>query len=98
MGQSFSNYRFVTIKSFKSSEKLNWEDIIKFISDIQNIKLNESNDFMKKLKENMKLVYFSKFSKCLPDHLLAEALSERSFDFQGLVLEIKNNKINVMKN
>ena len=97
LGQSSSNYKFITIKSFKSSEKLNWDDIIRFISDIQNIELNESNDFIKKLKEKMKLVYFSKFSKCLPNHLLAEALSERSFDFHGLVSEIQNNKIEIMK-
>lgn len=76
---------------------MNWEDIVRFISDIQNIELNESNDFIKKLKEKMKLVYFSKFSKCLPNHLLAEALSERSFDFHGLVSEIQNNKIEIMK-
>jgi hypothetical protein len=52
---------------------------------------------MEKLKENMKLVYFSKFAKCLPDQLLAESLIERSFDFRGLISEIQNNRIKVMK-
>ncbi len=97
LGQSSSNYKFVTIKSLKSPEKLNWENIIRFISDMQNINLNETNEFIKKLKENLKPVYFSKFSKCLPDHLLTEALSERSFDFHGFVAEIQNNKIEEMK-
>jgi len=98
LGKSSSNYKFITIKSFNSSEKLKWENIFAFISDLKNIDLKEPNIFMKKLKEDMKLVYFSKFAKCLPDQLLAESLSERSFDFQGLISEIQNNRINVMKN
>ena len=97
LGKSSSNYKYVTIKSFKSSEKLNWEDIFRFISFLQKTDLNKSNNFMIKLKENMKLVYFSKFAKCLSDQLLAESLSERSFDFQGFISEIQNNIIKVIK-
>lgn len=97
LGKSSSNYKYLTIKSFNSSEKLNWKDIIDFISELKNIDSKESNKFMKKVKEDMTLFCFSKFAKCLPDQLLAESLSERSFDFHGLVSEIKNNKIDVME-
>ncbi len=97
LGQSSSNYKFITIKSVRNTEKLNWEAIIKFISNIQNIEFDKTSNLMKKIESNMKIVYFSKFAKCLPDHLLVEALSERSFDLQGLFLEIKSNKINVIK-
>ncbi len=97
LGQSSSNYKCLTIKSFNSSEKLNWKDILNFISDLKNIDFKESNKFMEKLKKDIKLVYFSKFAKCLPDQLLAESLSERSFDFRGLISEIQNNRIKVMK-
>jgi ATP-dependent Lhr-like helicase len=97
LGQSSSNFKCLTIKLFNSSEKVNWKDILDFISELKNIDFKESNKFMEKLKEDMKLVYFSKFAKCLPDELLAESLSERSFDFQGFISEIQNNRIKVMK-
>ncbi len=93
LGKSSSNYKCLTIKSFNSLEKLNWKDIIDFISELKDIDSKGSKKFMEKVKENMKLFCFSKFAKCLPDKLLAESLSERSFDFQGLVSELSLNNL-----
>lgn len=97
LGKSSSNYKYVTIKSLKSSEKLNWDDIFDFITELKDLNIDDSNKFLKKLEENIKLVYFSKFAKCVPDHLLVEAISERSFDFKGLISELKVNQIKVVR-
>jgi hypothetical protein len=95
---SSSNYKYLNIKSCNTSERINWKSIIDFITDLNDLNTNESNKFVNKLKENIKLTYFSKFSKCLSDQLLAESLLERSFDFKGLQSELQNNDIRVIKN
>jgi ATP-dependent Lhr-like helicase len=98
LGLSSSNYKYLNIKSCNTSERINWKSIIDFITDLNDLNTNESNKFVNKLKENIKLTYFSKFSKCLSDQLLAESLLERSFDFKGLQSELQNNDIRVIKN
>ena len=54
---------------------------------------NNKLEYQKKLKESIRLVPFSKFSKCLPKNLWLEALYERLFDFNGLLNEININTI-----
>jgi len=93
LGKSSSNYKFITIKSKKSTKKLNGEDILKFLSDIKNININDSYEFQNRIKEDLRLVHFSKFTRCLPDSLIAEAMLERSFDFNNLISELQKIKI-----
>lgn len=98
LGRSASNYKSITIKSNKHIQTLNWEDILNLIYELKSSPLEKSNKFVDKLKEQIKLIYFSKFARCLNDNLLSEVLIERSFDYEGLISEIQNNEIQVFKN
>ena len=97
LGKSSSNYKFITVKSKDPSKILNRERILDFLSDIKNIDLENSSEFLDKIKEDLKLVNFSKFSRCLPDSLIAEAMIERSFDFNNFVSELQKIKIKEIK-
>ncbi len=98
LGQCSSNYKYIAIKPYKSSEVLSWDGIFEFITELKEYNFIEPNIFMDKLKEKMSLVHFSKFTKCLPKNLIAESLSEKSFDFNSLILELRNVEINRTSN
>jgi len=71
------------------------ESIIAFISDLKHKSTERTGLFLRKLDENNSPVFFSKFGKCLPDHLTATTLAERSYNFQGLIDELNKNQIEI---
>ncbi len=93
LGNCVSNYKSLTIKPIRSSEKINSEAVLNFISELKDFDSDKKSEIWDKVKENMKPVYFSKFTKCLPEKLRTEALSERSFDYCGLLSELKRIEI-----
>ncbi len=97
LGKATSNYKSINIKFTESERNVSPENILNFIEGIISVSKNSSNQYLDSLNKSLRLVYFSKFAKCLPDNLLAETLSERSFDFNGLFSELRNNQIKVFK-
>ncbi|MGV8137071.1 MAG: DEAD/DEAH box helicase [Mangrovibacterium sp.] len=93
LGKASSNYKSVIIKPFDSDSKVNVDSLIAFISDLKH--KSTEGLFLRKLDENTSPVFFSKFGKCLPDHLTATTLAERSYNFQGLIDELNKNQIEI---
>ena len=76
-------------KAVKDKNILN--DLI--INFLYKLKLKDSNsiyDLESELSKEIRLPFFSKFVKCLPNHLWYEAVAERLFDFEGLINELNN--------
>jgi len=97
IGIATSSYHSISIKkAVKDQNKLN-EIILAFLNKIKAIDRSSIHKLEYKLSEEMRLAVFSKFVKCLPDNLWYEALAERIFDFDGLITELKSNKIELIK-
>jgi ATP-dependent helicase Lhr and Lhr-like helicase len=95
IGNASSNYKSVTINFIKLNPHENIEAINAFISELKQVSTNSSEKYLKKLEVNISPVFFSKFSKCLPENLIAVTLAERSYDLNGLISELINNQIEV---
>lgn len=98
IGKATSSYSDITVK-FKddSIEKIH-EKLSKLIKTLQTSSQEELLMFDNLIKKSLRLIPFSKFAKCLPKHLWAEALSERVFSFDGLLKEIESSTIVYNKN
>ena len=95
LGNACSSYKTITVKT-KISNIVAIEDVLlKLFTELRSDSLNIASQANQLLMNSLRLISFSKFSKCLPDNLCAEALSERVFDYKGLVREVKNNKIEI---
>jgi ATP-dependent Lhr-like helicase len=97
IGNASSNYKSVIIKSIKSEPKVNIESFIAFLSELKHESGNSSNNYSIQLEEHTSPVFFSKFGRCLPENLVAVTLAERSYNFNGLISELKNNQIEILK-
>jgi ATP-dependent helicase Lhr and Lhr-like helicase len=95
IGNASSNYKSIIIKSIILNPHKNIEAIITFISELKQVSINSSDQYLRKLEENIPPVFFSKFGKCLPDKLIAVTLAEKSYDFNGLISELKNIQIEI---
>lgn len=97
IGKASSSYENITIKNTDISKDEMQERISKLFSTMQTSSQNDLELFANLLKKSFRLVPFSKFAKCLPETLWAEALSERVFDFEGLINEVKSCKLEYFK-
>ena len=95
LGKASSNYKSVIIKPFDSGLNVNIDSIMTSISDLKHKSAGNTDLFLRKLDENTSPVFFSKFGKCLPNHLTAATLAERSYNFQGLIDELNTNQMEI---
>lgn len=97
IGIGTSSYQSISIKKAdKDQSKLN-ESILVFLNKIKAIDKSSVHKLEYELSEEIRLAVFSKFVKCLPDNLWYKALAERIFDTDGLLVELKSTKIELIK-
>jgi ATP-dependent Lhr-like helicase len=93
IGIATSSYKSISIKKAeKDQSKLN-EIVLAFLNNIKAINRSSIHDLEYELSEEVRLAIFSKFVKCLPENLWYKTLAERIFDFDGLLTELKSNKL-----
>lgn len=98
IGIATSSYQSVSIKKAEQDQsKLN-EIILAFLNKIKTVDRNSIHELEDELSGEVRLTVFSKFVKCLPENLWYEALAERIFDFNGLLTELKSNKLELIEN
>lgn len=95
LGNACSSYKTITVKTKISNITAIKDVLLKLFSELRSDSLKITSQASQLLINSLRLTTFSKFSKCLPDNLCAEALSERVFDYRGLVREVKSNKIEI---
>ena len=93
IGAATSSYQKVTIKKADKDQSKLRDSIVTFFKKIMNFDEDNILDLESELFSEVRLSVFSKFVKCLPDNLWYEAMAERIFDFEGLLLELKRNRI-----
>lgn len=95
--QTSSSYKSIVLKSIQSDQKLNFNNVLTFIDTLKNGSLDNSEKFIRELEVNTKSMFFSKFVRCLPENLISASISEKAFDFEGLVKELKTNTLQIIK-
>ena len=93
LGKASASYKCINVKTNLNNDKTIYNELLKLFNDIKSDSLGNHSHLELLLKKSLRLAPFSKFSKCLPNNLWAEALSERVFDYKGLITELRNNKI-----
>ncbi|MCK4764916.1 MAG: DEAD/DEAH box helicase [Candidatus Aminicenantes bacterium] len=92
-----SSYKRVEIKSSINDAEQTTRNIFDLLTYVKSMGPVELERLGKKLTQELRLIAFSRFSKCLPKNLFSEALGERSLDIDGLRRELKNNKLEIKK-
>ena len=93
IGKATSSYKSIIIKkAINDRSKLN-EMIFALLYNLNSIDKSSMKSLESELFKKVRLAVFSKFVRCLPDNLWYEAMAERIFDFEGLIDELKLNKI-----
>lgn len=95
--QTSSSYKSIVLKSIQYDQKLNFNNILTFIDTLKDGTLENSEKFIHELEVNTKSMFFSKFVRCLPENLISASISEKAFDFEGLVKELKTNTLQIIK-
>ncbi len=97
IGVATSSYQTVSLKKAEKHQSELGEIILTYLNEIKSIDMNSIQELEKRLSEEIRLAVFSKFVKCLPESLWYDALAERIFDFNGLMSELRLNKIELIK-
>jgi ATP-dependent Lhr-like helicase len=92
IGMASSSYQRVFIKKTAKDQIELKDKILKFLYRLKSINIDSIGHLENELSKGIRLAVFSKFVRCLPENLWYEAISERIFDFKGLIKELKSVK------
>jgi len=93
IGTATASYQKVSIKKADKDQNKLKEVIVTFFNKLKSFHANDIAELESELFSEMRLSFFSKFVKCLPEELWYEAMAERILDFEGLLLELNRNAI-----
>ncbi len=95
LGKPVTNYYSIVIKPTDKERAIDFKSIMELIERLKNASNEGLNQFRNFLKKNITKKFPSKFSKLLPDNLIAEIIFENSYDFDGLVKDLMENTVEI---
>ncbi len=96
IGEVTSNYRWVEVKAESGDRDHLVSTILELLSQIKEMNPSQLEALNKKLSRKIPRYIFSKFSKCLPNHLWSEAMAERVTDIVGLKIELMASSLELI--
>lgn len=88
IGEAVSNYKRIEIESKITDRNKLTEGISDLLIKVKEMGESQLEALEGKLSLSLRRVVFSKFSRCLPESLWSEAMTERALDVNGLMQEL----------